>query len=269
MKKYYHHIYNAFYFPLRAINLRLKLLPIDHKSPFLGKLSKSGIFGSTLSDKAIEHLQTVYREFNDGEKIDLKAQDAEVLKEVFDIVAPIVKEYLGKNSYIDGINWMVKRPGETSISGSWHTDNVGNRIKCFICIEGDGSQPTLVVPSENRIPNYSIWLKHTLIEIFRWFGLQNYYKFGHVHSCNHETGTIFLFDTQLLHRGGYESSKGQRVIFHMEFSVPLKHELANGPIGTSEINSFSFDEKLLDIESFSCLIDPSRVNENCTNRIYE
>jgi len=39
---------------------------------------------------------------------------------------------------------------------NWHTDSVGCRVKCFICIIGDGTVPTLILPSKKRIPSFFI-----------------------------------------------------------------------------------------------------------------
>lgn len=150
----------------------------------------------------------------------------------------------------------------SSISKSWHTDGCGSRLKVFICIKGDGSMPTIIMPSQSRLVGTRKWLTYVLLEAPRWLGIYNYFKFNNQKSLHHSTGTAFIFDTNLFHRGGYESAKSGRVIFHMEFSVPEKHGIANGPIGTfNHYNSFEFDRSLISIDSFRSALDPKRIHE--------
>lgn len=98
-----------------------------------------------------------------------------------------------------------------------------------------------------------------MIELLRWTGISSKFRASKSVSCMHKDGTVYIFDTQLMHRGGYEAGLSRRVIFHLEFSIPEKHEFLDGPIGTSRYNEFYFDEKLLDIESFRSLLDLNRV----------
>ena len=35
-----------------------------------------------------------------------------------------------------------------NVSVNWHTDNVGARLKVFVCFEGDGTKPTLFIKPE-------------------------------------------------------------------------------------------------------------------------
>ena len=125
-----------------------------------------------------------------------------------------------------------------------------------MCIKGAKSQPTIIIPDKNRIPLLKTWVFNTLNESFRWWGFRNTIKLSNTIKCEHQDGSALMFDTQLLHRGSYETGNEERVIFLLEFSVPEKHKISRGPIGTQNgHNSFSFDEGLLNNTCFINLLD--------------
>lgn len=257
-------LHRALNFLKRATLLRAKLLKLDRASPFQGRLSKSGYTSFEMSPITLTYLKSLLKKnevtLNDTYKSVFLFDEFEpALTEIFGLVSEEVRSYLGPDAYLDGINWMVSSPKQESISSNWHTDNVGNRLKLFICVNGDGSQPTLIVPSNDRIPNFVDWLKHTAIEFFRWFGKT---KDNHIQgqvSLAHIDGSAFLFDTQLLHRGEYKKGAASRIIFHMEFSNPRKHKISRGPIGSKSFNSFNFSANLLKVTAFQKMLDPRRL----------
>lgn len=253
----------SFFF--RACSLKLIINKFDKKNPFEGPLGDNGICYLELSADQLKFLKNKFKINNVDQIIKLDKDYKSFLEYFFGKIKPIINEYFGNNVYIDGINWMFNEPNKKSISSSWHTDNVGNRVKCYVCIEGDGSQPTLVIPSKDRIPNFFSWLKHTFIESFRWLGIKINFDIKNSIKCNHKDGSIYLFDTQLFHRGSYETGNSRRIIFHLEFSNNDKHRFINGPIGTKKNNSFLFDKSLLNLSSFSSMIDPKRVFEEGHN----
>lgn len=267
MKKILRSIVYSLYFFARAIRLRIKLLEIDKKSPFKGPLGLNGVYKSRLTHEVTNCLKNKYRQNIQNSQIVLEKNDAIFISNIFTNILPVIKEYLGNECFLDGINWMVTNPNQISISESWHTDNVGNRLKCFICVEGDGTIPTLIISSKVRIPGFFQWFKYTLIESLRWAGLNAKFKLSNIYECKHNEGSIYIFDTQLLHRGSYEYSNNKRIIFHMEFSNPNKHKIAKGPIGTFDYNSFKFSKELFDIASFSALLDKSRCKKLDTKYI--
>lgn len=64
-----------------------------------------------------------------------------------------IVSYLGEDARLDDFYLFCFDPvksEENCISGGWHNDNVGYRMKIFVCLEGDGSVPTLYVPGTNR-----------------------------------------------------------------------------------------------------------------------
>ena len=257
-------LYRGLLFVKRASLLRIRLTKIDKHLPFKGILFENGHASFQISKNSLTSLRILLKRnevtINDTHKPVFLIEECETaLEEIFDLMANEVRAYLGPEAYLDGINWMVSPSNYKSISGNWHTDNVGNRLKLFVCVSGDGSQPTFIIPSRERIPPFMSWLKQTFVEAFRWFGMTKNKKIEGEIALRHSTGTAFLFDTQLLHRGGYEMGASARIIFHMEFSNPKKHKISRGPIGSKSFNSFQFSPALLKIKSFETLLDPERL----------
>lgn len=265
-KQFLGNTYAFLKFPYMCLKQRVLLYHFDVRSPFGGELGKNGIHKTKLSLNVIEELEEIYRLY--PKKIYISKNFKEPIRELFKILNPLIKEYFGNNSYMDGIKWEYnKAQSGSKISSNWHTDNVGNRIKCFVCLRGNGSMPTMVIPSIERIPSLGTRINSFLIEWVRWIGINNYNKVSKFMKCAHKKGTIYLFDTQLLHRGGYELSNHERLIFHLEFSNPDKHKYRCGPIGTKKNNSFYFDEEILEIPEFKSLIDKKRLKN--IDSIYE
>lgn len=261
MKKILRAIKYSVAFPMRVLRVSLALKNIDHSAPFTGPLASNGIYKSRISSSSIKELDYLFSARKTNAKFDicLKKVHEDTLKEIFNKLEPIVRSYLGKESYLDGINWLVTEPNEESVSGNWHTDNVGNRLKCFVCVRGDGNTPTLIIPSEERIPRLTTVFRNTIVELLRWIGLKAEFRFKAQFLAEHRTGSLYLFDTQLFHRGGYSSGQVERIIFHMEFSDRRKHSLITGPIGTFKSNSFCFDSDLANNNSFARLLDNKRI----------
>ncbi len=255
-------VYYGILFVIRVIRNRCLLTPIDRKAPFLGPLAKTGVYYKKVSEDVLDAMKDKFQDSGcDGNlHIIWEVSDSILLRDLFDFLTPTVRDYLGPESYLDGMNWNVSVRNDNSISSHWHTDNVGNRLRVFCCIEGDGSQPTQVVTSNDRIPKFATWIRYSIIELCRWvgFGVRTISSRGLV-SCDHKTGDMYIFDTQLLHRGTYETGEARRVVLQIDFSNPAKHVIARGPIGTDELNTFQFDERLLEVTSFREIIDNQRI----------
>jgi hypothetical protein len=251
----------------KFIWLKTTLGHIDGNSPFRGKLSENGIYITNLSSKDTEYLLNKSESSdNKNNLITLNFEDKEVLANIFNLLTPIVKDYIGGGALIDGINWKLNVPNEKEVfSQNWHSDGVGSRIKCFICVKGDGSMPTLVLPSKKRIPSIFYLFQSFISESVREKGLKNINNVKGSIEAKHKSGSVILFDTQLLHRGGYDKAESERLIFHMEFTNPKKHKILNNhflgtQVGTFDnYNSFYFDNRLLSIESFRDILDPQRI----------
>jgi hypothetical protein len=257
--KFVVHFYESLKFLYGAFNWRYNSNIVDRNCPFDGPLGALGFYGYSLNSSELVSLKT--KAVGSIENpLRLYSTDFTWLLDFFDKLKPIIMSYLGETAKLDGINWFVTNPGEDNISSNWHTDNVGTRLKVFVCVEGDGTIPTILMPSTERIPSTLSWIRNVMIELLRWSGVSSKFRVGKSKSCEHKDGTVYIFDTQLLHRGGYEIGFNKRVIFHLEFSVPEKHKLLKGPIGTSEHNRFYFHKDLLKIDSLNSLIDLDRAN---------
>ena len=270
--KIYNRLAIGFRFYIRVFKLRKNLFAIDKKSPFSGTLSAKGFASFKVSKGSVNKLTNLYnmnkKNLDKKYKIFLEKKHYIAIYEIFALADKEVREYLGKKAFLDGINWMTSSKLKThetlkkSNSINWHTDNVGARIKMFVCIKGDGSQPTLVVPNLERIPSKISWLKSILMESFRWFGIENKVELSRAKELKHFKGCVNIFDTQLLHRGSYEKAKEERILLSLEFSVPEKHSISRGPIGTKYgYNAFKFDQELIKIKTFQNLLDPERLDK--------
>ena len=60
-----------------------------------------------------------------------------------------------------------------NVSVNWHTDNVGARLKVFVCFEGDGTKPTLFLKPRNITKSFKDKIKIYFLEVIRWFGIDN------------------------------------------------------------------------------------------------
>ena len=158
---------------------------------------------------------------------------AKIFNLIFDEIFPDVENYLGSEARLEFAQVQeTSDKNKDSVSGSWHTDSVGFRLKCYICLEGDGTQPTLILKNQkNKI------YKPSFFEELRFTGLRNLNKKNDQVYLRHKTGSVYMFDTNYLHRGGYENSTSSRTVIVFEFAnykksdELLKKSFINVPIG--------------------------------------
>lgn len=240
--KYVNLIYTYLYHAIqrrRHLNIINKY---DSQCLLRGKIMEKGYNACDLGKENIRCLQ----HFRKNETIYLQKKHAESLNEILDLFATDIDEYLGSNVRIDvicvtEINEQIKN----NVSQNWHTDNVGNRLKLFICIEGDGSYPTFYIPKSNLV-KYS----PSLIEDLRMIGRKNIKKIANEDKLIHQTGLATIFDTNGLHRGGYEveGSLNSRRVVEIEFSNKYKSNLLMGSaaIGPRHYDgAFEFDQEFI------------------------
>ncbi len=101
---------------------------------------------------------------------------------------------------------------EWSLSNSWHDDNVGHRIKIFVCFEGNGTTPTVVIPNSYNKP-----YRMRMSEYKRFLGGRNTGQLAVEIKLAYQSGDIAMFDTSCLHRGYYEEPAAVRAVLVMEF----------------------------------------------------
>ena len=253
----------------RTIRTRIIITEFDKLCPFEGPIAEDGFCSLELSPKTLVELQTVLKPALECPQQDivLNVEVMKIIEKILIKIEPLITAYIGKNVFLDGINLDIKegRFETRSISSNWHTDNVGARIKVFVCINGNGEFPTLIIPSKKRLHSTYSWLFNSAIELFRWAGFTQRTRLAKQKVLIHKAGSINIFDTNLLHRGGYESKVGKRVLFQLEFSNPDKHKVAHGPIGTTDENYFKFSSECLEFAIFNKFLDFRRVHKSHGN----
>lgn len=246
-------IYTYFYY---ALNRRVQSLIIDSfdkNCPLEGKLRENGYLIKKLAFDLIFDL-TMLRK---GDSLSFNKKHAICFNNIIEQFTPDIEDYLGDGVRIDVI-CVTEIDDEShlkNVSQSWHTDNVGHRLKLFICIEGDGSFPTYFVPNSNLV-KYS----PSLLEDLRMIGKSNLNKLRDETAINHSNGTIAVFDTNGLHRGGYEAScfSKYRRLVELEFSNRNK---SNALMGKSAIGprhydgQFQFDDDFYSEFKFKKFLD--------------
>lgn len=253
----------------RAVRTRIIITEFDRLCPFEGPIGEQGFCSLELSPKTLNDFRTVVKPALEcaQDDIELNFEAVRIIEDILIKIKPIITAYIGKNVFLDGINLDIKKgvSKKQSISSNWHTDNVGARLKVFVCLDGDGEFPTLIVPSEKRLHSKASWLFNSTVELFRWAGFTQNSKIAKQKLLIHKAGSINIFDTNLLHRGAYEIGAGKRVLFQLEFSNPDKHSVAYGPIGTTDENCFKFSADCLEIGTFNTLLDFRRVHKEDDN----
>jgi hypothetical protein len=124
-----------------------------------------------------------------------------------------ISEFLGDDFILMGISIIKTTKDTITLSDAWHTDSVGHKINFHICVEGDGSIPTLYMPkthTQKYIPSFMQELR----SVYKFS--QNPHKKNKV-SFNHTKGDCTIFDANGKHMGYYKKAKGDRKLIFMEF----------------------------------------------------
>lgn len=139
---------------------------------------------------------------------------SKVFNKIFKKIFPDIVKYIGINFRLEYLQIQkTSKKDENSVSVSWHSDAVGIRLKCYICLDGDGTQPTLILKNSNN----KIY-KPNILEDFRFLGVKRLETKKNQVFLKHKTGSIYLFDTNYLHRGGYNFTNSSRTVIVMEFA---------------------------------------------------
>lgn len=173
----------------------------------------------------------------------ISAEVAAVVRPVIERFKPSIVEYLGPDCRLDDVRvfWYVpSRARRLSISGGWHDDNCGHRLKLYICLQGDGRTPTVFLPDSHRRK-----YRFRLAELRRFFGYPDMgCRPGEVY-LRYRTGDVALFDTHGLHRGLYEEPASERTTIVVEFINRHKANRISGKApcgpGSSRTGTLTFD----------------------------
>jgi hypothetical protein len=149
---------------------------------------------------------------------------AKIIRSIIDLYLQDMKVYLGPSLRLDCYYFHATTPASSSsVSSSWHTDNVGHRIKIFVTLQSDGKIPTAYVPGSNRK-----LFRMPVLEQLRKFGIFDQGKKRGEELLRHEPGSVALLDTNGLHRGVYEASRIRRLCFVIEFIDRKKADALDG-----------------------------------------
>ncbi|WP_320668162.1 hypothetical protein [Prochlorococcus sp. MIT 1307] len=262
-------IFRGVHFTRRFFKQLAVIRRFDRHLPYQGEIGESfGFHELSLSKESIPKIRSLYQEnLKSSNNLTIDSSKFEVFNELFEQLSKPILDYLGPEAKIDGVNFFIRSNKDSvtpkGFSTYWHTDNVGARLKVFVCFEGDGSNPTIISPPQKRPPSINYQIYSYFIELLRWLNFANRFRLSNEIYLAHRTGSIFLLDTQVLHRGSWENSISTRHLLQFEFSNPKKHDLMQGvlegPIGTKEYNTFKFHECLLKSSCFSNFLDKKRV----------
>ena len=261
-------------FTIRFFKAFFFLDKLDSHNPYGGFISQNlGFYMSSVSKDCVETLKEMYYKNDELKKyIFINKTNIRAFDEIFGIIEKPIMDYLGQGVKLDGIEFFVCKKNNIKsdlydvISTNWHTDNVGARLKVFVCFEGDGSKPTLLIKPKNITKSTSYKLKIYFLEVLRWFGIENNIAFNSEVELRHKECSLIILDTQFLHRGERKKSPSQRSLLLMEFSNPDKHEFFNkgiskGPIGTNVHNQFYFSDEVLAFKNIYKFFDQKRITK--------
>ena len=139
----------------------------------------------------------------------------------------IIFDYLGEDARLDDIYYWFKKEefiGE-NISGSWHDDNVGHRLKCYIGIDVSDNAPVTEVIPQSHLELYKFKI---FSEFRRYFNLIKSIPNSQTKFLKHGKDIITFFDTNLFHRGVYLKNSGYRNVILLEFINRKKSNLICG-----------------------------------------
>ncbi len=195
---------------------------------------------------------------------------AEVAHAVITDFKGFIIDYLGSSVRLDDIYMFWFDPAKVSnwsLSNSWHDDNVGSRIKIFVCFEGGGNTPTVVIPNSHNHP-YSPRKE----EISRFAGVRNIQNVENQVALRYKSGDLAMFDTSCLHRGLYEQPSAKRTVLVLEF---IDRDKSNrivgyapcGP-GMSKVGEVFFGEEGMNLLKTSGMLDESLISYESGGYVY-
>jgi hypothetical protein len=243
----------------RFYHLTVNWLDIRRYDRKVGQGSALWDSGFICYSKAPKEILEAAQHFKAGEKVVINDTTLAVVAYLVNMVKGDVLAYLGTDVRVDIIcTTVVPASSEVfkSVSGSWHTDCVGHRLKLYFCIEGYGDVPTRYRRGSNRSSYFP-----RLREQRRHSGQFDFTRRPDEILLKHETGDITLFDTNGEHRGGYDKDHGIRKVLLIEFADRNKSNCLAGraPIGpgNSICRVFSILKSIADARAQDLMLDPT------------
>lgn len=253
MRKLYHFLLQIFnkLKAQSAIQFYDAKAPVQQKSestPLIEKgwhnYSSQELFGesfSALIQDKIRDLAVAYDRFGNWMSRDVPAS---IVARIVNnpAVQQIVEGYLGPNARMDDVYFWFKsgNPAAWSLSEGWHDDNVGHRLKFFICLGADANAPQTFIVEGTHRPLYRFNIGREFSRIFRQkvADLTPALR-SKVRELNYDRDRIMVFDTNLLHRGNYDGRTGSRDCLIVEFIDRDKSNSVSGkaPCGPGQKRS--------------------------------
>jgi len=173
----------------------------------------------------------------------------------------ILKFYIGKNVKLDFIEVgrIKSNQKKKSISEKWHYDTVGKRIKIFIYLNSNKNISTDYILSSNQILKRNFTTKGSRFENSSILNNNN-----KIFKAYPKIGSIFIFDTNGIHRGNYRDNKKidlneYRDTIQLEFSDKNKsNKLQSIGVDSIGVRNIFFSN---DLETKNYLLD-----KNCITK---
>lgn len=180
----------------------------------------------------------------------------------------LVKSYLGPFARLDDAYLKTISDGVKSVSEGWHDDNVGYRLKLFIVFNVEGeAAPTIFLPKARpNLYKFSLLSEINRI-IFKKLEKKEIKNSKKIH---YSKGTCLLFDTNILHRGGFSETSGVRHCIIVEFIDSRKGDKISkfspcGPMQGKGVIKIKTNNSIVD----NCdLIDKSILSKNNEGFLY-
>lgn len=156
-----------------------------------------------------------YDEYGTYVTRNISANVANLASNIIELNSTLITKYIGKSARLDDLyircdNVSVSK--KRGVSEGWHHDHCGHRIKVWMCLKGDGSMPTLFVPNTHK---RSVMM--SLNQLKRIFGRSDYAKKAGSIEIGLKSGDVGIFDTNGLHRGGFNERSTERICLVIEF----------------------------------------------------
>ena len=167
---------------------------------------------------------------------------------VLPFISDTIRRYLGLSAALDSIRLLVVNPEHCeNSSGIPHHDSVGHRLKLFVPLRLDRTAITPTYYIKNS--HLREWLDYSNPVRADQTRVDQFWKSSEVCTLYPYPDTVYIFDTNGVHWGSYDSLRLPRVYIVYEFST-IKSYFVRGLIGPSmpygrKLRSILKDQRLL------------------------
>lgn len=148
-------------------------------------------------------------------------------------VLEIIKGYLGHQARFDRL-WCYRIPSsmqQKGLSGEWHHDRVGKRLKMFVLLHDVGmdDRPMQIVKGSHKVQQRKFGYRGSRLDV-----LGRSLDSNDISYVTGTKGDVIIFDTNSMHRADWSGGKGHRDVLSFEFADRNKGNILrklNMPIG--------------------------------------